>query len=56
MKTVKQGSEYYNRLMAKLDTQETQIEKLQTESEQLQQALEKQQKELEGYLASTTVE
>jgi hypothetical protein len=56
MKTVRQGSEYYNRLMSKLDTQETQIESLQTEAEQLQKTLEKQQKDLEAYLAGTTVE
>jgi hypothetical protein len=56
MKTVKQGSEYYNRLMAKLDTQESQIEKLQTETDDLQKTLDKQQKDLEQYLANTTVE
>jgi hypothetical protein len=55
MKTVRQGSEYYNRLMTKLDSQETQIEGLQTESDQLQKTFEKQQKDLEQYLASTTV-
>jgi hypothetical protein len=55
MKTVRQGSEYYNRLMSKLDSQETQIEGLQTEAEQLQKALEKEQRDLEQYLASTTV-
>jgi hypothetical protein len=55
MKTVAANSEYYTRLLKKLDEQETQIEKLQGEITGLQQKLQAQQKELEDYLAGLNV-
>jgi hypothetical protein len=56
MKTVAQNSDYYNRLLKKLDEQETSIEKLQAEIQGLQKTLEKQQKELEDYIRSAVAE
>ena len=55
MKTVAANSEYYTRLLKKLDEQETQIEKLQGEILTLQQKQQAQQKELEDYLAGLNV-
>ncbi len=55
MKTVAQNSDYYGRLLKKLDEQETKIEKLQSETTDLQKSLEKQRKDLEDYLTKTTV-
>jgi hypothetical protein len=55
MKTVAASSEYYTRLLKKLDEQETQIEKLQGEIVTLQQKQQTQQKELEDYLAGLNV-
>ncbi len=56
MKTVDKASQYYNRLLAKLNEQETQIEKLQTESETLRTQLETARKALEDYVAALNVE
>ena len=56
MKTVTQSSTYYSRLLAKLNEQETKIEKLQLQTDQLRQTHEKQRKELEEYLLKTSVE
>ena len=56
MKTVAQNSEYYGRLVKKLNDQETLIEKHQTDVSALQQTLERQRKELEDFLANTTVD
>jgi hypothetical protein len=57
MKTVASNarSEYYTRLLKKLDEQESTIEKLQTEIEGLQEKMRQQQKELEEYLAGLNV-
>ena len=55
MKTVAANSEYYSRLLKKLDEQETRIESLQNEITSLQQKRQGQQKELEDYLASLNV-
>ena len=55
MKTVSQKSEYYTRLLSKLNDQETIIEKLQGEIERLQSTLNKQRADLENYLASLNV-
>ncbi len=55
MKTVAQNSDYYNRLLKKLDEQETSIEKLQAEIQSLQKTLEKQQKELADYVNGASV-
>jgi hypothetical protein len=55
MKTVRQPSPYYDRLMTKLNDQESKIETLQTEIESLTQQMETQRKELESYLANMNV-
>jgi septal ring factor EnvC (AmiA/AmiB activator) len=55
MKTVAPTSDYYQKLLKKLDDQETAIEKLQAESKQLQQQSQQQQKELEDYLVALDV-
>jgi uncharacterized membrane-anchored protein YhcB (DUF1043 family) len=55
MATVNTTSQYYTRLLTKLNEQETAIEKLQSEIEQLKRTHEGQRKELETYLANTTV-
>ena len=56
MKTVAQNSEYYKRLLKKLDEQETVIETLQGETKELQQTFEKQRADLEAYLAGLNVD
>ncbi|MBI3561790.1 MAG: hypothetical protein HY080_08750 [Gammaproteobacteria bacterium] len=56
MKTVTQSSQYYSRLLIKLNEQETKIEKLQLQADQLKEEHEKQRTDLEAYLSSTTVE
>jgi hypothetical protein len=55
MKTVASNSDYSNRLLKKLDEQETRIEGLQKEVASLQQKLQGQQKDLEDYLTSLNV-
>jgi hypothetical protein len=55
MKTVASNSGYSERLLKKLDEQETRIEGLQKEVASLQQKLQGQQKELEDYLGSLNV-
>ena len=56
MRTVNdRQSQYYNRLLTKLNEQESQIEKLQTERDELQKKYEQQRKELEDYLANMNV-
>jgi len=55
MKTVTSNSDYSNRLLKKLDEQETRIEGLQKEVASLQQKQQGQQKELEDYLGSLNV-
>lgn len=55
MKTVEQKSQYYERLLTKLNEQESQIEKLQTERDELQKKRDGQIKELEDYLGGLTV-
>jgi hypothetical protein len=55
MKTVSQSSQYYTRLMTKLNDQETQIEKTQTEMDDLQKKQNDQQKALEEYLQDLNV-
>ncbi len=56
MNTVDRRSEYYTRLLSKLDGQETEIEKTQGEIETLQKVLETRRRELETYLLAATVE
>lgn len=55
MKTVDSKTDYYNRLLKKLNDQESQIESMQTQQTQLQEKLELQRAELEQYLRSLNV-
>jgi hypothetical protein len=55
MATVNQTSQYYTRLLTKLNDQETAIEKLQDEIEQFTRTHDRQRQELETYLMNTTV-
>ena len=55
LKSVPQTSEYYTRLLKKLDEQETAIEKLQGEVKALQQKQQTQQQALEQYLQTLDV-
>ena len=55
MGSVSSNSQYYTRLLGKLNEQETTIETLQGEIEQLKRTYEQQRKELETYLANATV-
>ena len=55
MKTVAQNSDYYNRLLKKLDEQETTLEKLQGEVQGLQKEADQQRKGLEDYLNGLSV-
>jgi hypothetical protein len=55
MRTVDKASQYYTRLMTKLNDQETQIEKTQTDIDALQKTLDGQRKELEAYLQDLNV-
>jgi phage shock protein A len=52
---VGQTSQYYQRLLAKLNEQETSIEKLQRQVDELQGKYSTQRKELETYLAELNV-
>ena len=55
MNTVTQSSQYYTRLLGKLNDQESRIEKLQGEIDRWQRTYDQQRKELETYLLNTTV-
>jgi SMC interacting uncharacterized protein involved in chromosome segregation len=55
MKTVDPKSDYYQRLLKKLNEQETSIEKLQTETDDLRKTLEKQRADLEKSLENMNV-
>lgn len=55
LKTVAQNSDYSNRLLKKLNDQETQIEGLQKEADDLQHSLETQRRDLETYLGGLNV-
>jgi len=55
MKTVSQTTDYYARLVKKLDEQETQIESMQKEIENLQKNLETQRKDLETKIGLLTI-
>jgi hypothetical protein len=55
MKTVAPNSDYYQRLLKKLDEQESGIEKLQVEVEGLQKKLDEQRAELENTLNNLNV-
>lgn len=55
MRTVDNKSEYYNRLLKKLNDQESQIEKMQTEVGTLTEKMDQQRGELESYLKTLDV-
>jgi hypothetical protein len=55
MQTVDRNSAYYNRLMTKLNEQESKIETLQTQIDKDTESLEKTRTELETYLSSLDV-
>jgi hypothetical protein len=56
MKTVNQSSEYYTRLLTKLDEQETEIEKHQQQIDELRDQYNKQRNELTKYLSDLDIE
>ena len=55
MAPVEHTSQYYTRLMTKLNDQESEIEKTQTQIDDLQKTLVGQRQELETYLANLNV-
>ena len=55
MKTVAPKTQYYERLLAKLNEQESSIEKLQKERDDLQAKLETQREGLSDYLGKLSV-
>jgi hypothetical protein len=55
MKTVNQASQYYTRLMTKLNDQETEIEKTQDDLDTLQKKANSQRGDLEAYLENLNV-
>jgi hypothetical protein len=55
MAAVSTTSQYYTRLLTKLNDQETTMEKLQGEIEELKRIFERQRHELETYLSNTTI-
>lgn len=55
MKTVAQNSPYYQRLLQKLNDQESQLEKLGVEREDLTETRDRQRRELEVYLSGLIV-
>lgn len=55
MKTVDKASQYYNRLLGKLNDQESAIEKLQTNRDEIRTKLDGARKELENHLQNLTV-
>lgn len=55
MNTVSKNTAYYNRLLKKLDDQETHIEDIQADLRLLEKERDKQRRDLEEYLADLTV-
>jgi len=55
MTATNKGTAYYDRLLKKLNDQETRIEQVQTDMERLRQALHQQQRELETFLTNLSV-
>lgn len=56
MKTVNKSSEYYNRLLSKLDQQESQIEQIQQQIARLKGQQDAKRNQLESYLSNLTVD
>jgi hypothetical protein len=55
LKSVQKGAKYYDRLMTKLNDQETAIETTQADVDALQKQLDAQRKDLEAYVAGLNV-
>jgi hypothetical protein len=55
MQAVSPGTDYYKKLLKKMDDQETQFEQMETQEKQLVQQKQDRQKQLEDYLSSLTV-
>jgi hypothetical protein len=55
MTTVNASSQYYSRLLEKLNAQETEIEAIQSEVRSLEKKLSDQKQELENFLANLTI-
>jgi prefoldin subunit 5 len=55
MKSVDRNSQYYNRLLNKLNEQETDIETRQTELDTLHKTLESQRADLEKYVNNLNI-
>ncbi len=55
MGTVNNSSQYYSRLLEKLNAQETEIEKIQAEARVLEKKIDDQRTELEKYLANLSL-
>ncbi len=55
LRTINQNTEYYTRLLKKLNTQETDLEKIQSETDELKTKLQSQRQELENYLSNLDV-
>jgi hypothetical protein len=55
MQAVSPGTDYYKKLLQKMDDQETQFEQMETHEKQLVQQKQDRQKQLENYLSSLTV-
>lgn len=56
MRTVDSNSQYYNRLLTKLNEQETQMETIQSEADQIKTRLDNAQEELEQLVSSLNIE
>jgi septal ring factor EnvC (AmiA/AmiB activator) len=56
MSTVNSSSQYYTRLLEKLNAQETDIETIQADVRTLDKKLDEQRQELENYLANLSIE
>jgi hypothetical protein len=56
MEAVSPGTDYYKKLLQKMDGQETQFEQMETHEKQLAQEKQDRQKQLDDYLSSLTVE
>jgi hypothetical protein len=55
MEAVSPGTDYYKKLLSKLDAQETQFEQMEKQEKQLVQEKQDRQKQLEDYLSSLNV-
>jgi hypothetical protein len=56
MSVVSPGTDYYKKLLQKLDDQETQFEKMETQEKQLVQEQQDREKAFEDYLSGLSVD